>query len=183
MDRTLTAFARGSLVSSRFLVGYKEPYLLGRRLELYVTGFREEEDREGYDYVRGGMLLQTLFRFRGGRTLITRYTYQKTDTFNVEVPQDEVDRQFQDATISGPSVATSRSTTDATDCALRDQASRVRRAARLSEIPPGPGWSMSSRSPSMLALQAMSLLPQPRRTRSAPARSSVTTTWSTASSE
>jgi outer membrane protein insertion porin family len=112
MDRTLTAFARGSLVSSRFLIGYKEPYLLGRRLELYVTGFREEEDREGYDYVRGGMLLQTLFRFRGGRTLITRYTYQKTDTFNVEVPQDEVDRQFQDATISGPSVSVIQDTRD-----------------------------------------------------------------------
>jgi outer membrane protein insertion porin family len=112
MDRTLTAFARGSVVSSRFLVGYKEPYLLGRRLELYVTGFREEEDREGYDYVRGGMLLQTLFRIRGGRTLITRYSYQKTDTFNVEVPQDEVDRQFQDATISGPSVSVVQDTRD-----------------------------------------------------------------------
>ena len=39
------------------------------------------EDRESYDYVRGGGLLQTLFKIRGGRTLITRYTYQTTDTF------------------------------------------------------------------------------------------------------
>ncbi|HET7292564.1 MAG TPA: BamA/TamA family outer membrane protein [Vicinamibacteria bacterium] len=112
MDRTLTAFARGSLTSSRFLVSYKEPYLLGRRLELYVTGFREEEDREGFDYVKGGGLVQTLFRIRGGRTLITRYAYQKTDTFNVEVPQDEVDRQFQDATISGPSFSVVQDTRD-----------------------------------------------------------------------
>ncbi len=112
LDRTLTAFARGSFNSSRFLLSYKEPYLLGRRLELYATGFREEEDRDSFDYVKGGGLLQTLFRIRGGRTLITRYTYQKTDTFNVEVPLSEVDRQFQDATLSGPSFSVFQDTRD-----------------------------------------------------------------------
>jgi len=112
LDRTLTAFARGSFNSSRFLVSYKEPYLLGRRLEVFLTGFREEEDRESYDYVRGGSFLQSAFRTRGSRTLIARYTYQKTDTFNVEVPLDEVDRQFQDATISGPSFSVVQDTRD-----------------------------------------------------------------------
>ncbi len=112
LDRTLTAFARGSTKSSRVLVSYKEPYLLGRRLELFLTGFREEEDRESYDYVRGGGFVQTAFRVRGGRTLIARYSYQKTDTFNVEVPQDEVDRRFQDATISGPSFSVVQDTRD-----------------------------------------------------------------------
>jgi len=112
LDRTLTAFARGSFNSSRFLVSYREPYLLGRRLEVFLTGFREEEDRESYDYVRGGSFLQSAFRTRGSRTLIARYTYQKTDTFNVEVPLDEVDRQFQDATISGPSFSVVQDTRD-----------------------------------------------------------------------
>jgi len=103
MDRSLTAFARGSFVSSRFLATYREPYLLGRRLELFVTGFREEEDRESFDYVRGGGLVQTLFVLKPGRTLIARATHQRTDTFNVAVPEAAVDRQFRDATISGPS--------------------------------------------------------------------------------
>ncbi len=103
MDRSLTAFARGSFVSSRFLLTFREPRLLGRKLELFVTGFREEEDREGFDYVRGGGLVQTLINLKPGRTLIVRATYQKTDTFNVSVPEDVVDRQFHDATISGPS--------------------------------------------------------------------------------
>jgi outer membrane protein assembly factor BamA len=103
MDRSLTAFARGSFVSNRFLLSYREPYLLGRRLELFVTGFREEEDREGFDYVRGGALVQSLFDLKHGRKLIGRLVFQTTDTFNVTVPQSEVDRQFQDATISGPS--------------------------------------------------------------------------------
>ncbi len=103
MDRSITAFARGSFVSSRVLLTYREPYLLGRKFELFVTGFREEEDREGFDYVRGGGLLQTLISLKPGRTLIARATYQKTDTFNVTVPESIVDRQFRDATISGPS--------------------------------------------------------------------------------
>jgi outer membrane protein assembly complex protein YaeT len=103
MDRSLTAFARGSFVSSRLLLTYREPYLLGRKLELFVTGFREEEDREGFDYVRGGGLVQTLFTLKPGRTLIARASHQRTDTFNVSVPEDDVDRQFRDATISGPS--------------------------------------------------------------------------------
>jgi len=112
MDRSLTAFARGSFVSNRFLLSYREPYLLGRRLELYVTGFREEEDREGFDYVRGGGLLQSLFDLRTGLKLIGRLVYQTTDTFNVSVPQDEVDRQFQDATIAGPSFSVIRDSRD-----------------------------------------------------------------------
>jgi outer membrane protein assembly complex protein YaeT len=103
LDRSLTAFARGSFVSSRFQFTYREPYLLSRKLELYLTGFREEEDREAFDYIRGGFIAQSLFTLKTGRTLITRVTYQKTDTFNVTVPEDEVDRQFRDATISGPS--------------------------------------------------------------------------------
>lgn len=103
MDRSLTAFARGSFVSNRFLLSYREPYLLGRRLELFVTGFREEEDREGFDYIRGGALVQSLFNLKSGRKLIARLMYQTTDTFNVTVPEDEVDRQFNDATIAGPS--------------------------------------------------------------------------------
>ena len=61
---------------------------------------------------RPGGFVQTAFRVRGGRTLIARYAFQKTDTFNVTVPQDEVDRQFQDATISGPSFSVVQDTRD-----------------------------------------------------------------------
>lgn len=105
MDRTLSAFLRASFRATRVFVSYKEPYLLGRRHELFVTGFREEEARPGFDYIRGGGLLQTGFALSTERSLVLRYSYEKTDTFNVTVPEDEVDRQFQQATFSGPSTS------------------------------------------------------------------------------
>jgi outer membrane protein assembly factor BamA len=112
MDRTLSAFARASFRANRVLATYREPWLLGKRFELFLTGFREEEDREGFDFIRGGVLLQTAFRLAPTRTLITRYAYKKTHTFNVTVPLSEVDRQFQDATFSGPSATLLEDTRD-----------------------------------------------------------------------
>ena len=103
MDRSLSAFLRASSRATRVFLSYREPYLFGRRHELFVTGFREEESRPGFDYTRGGGLLQTGFVLSPERSLVLRYSYEKTDTFNVTVPEDEVDREFQQATFSGPS--------------------------------------------------------------------------------
>jgi hypothetical protein len=77
------------------LATFREPRLFGRKLELFVTGFREEENREGFDFVRGGGLLQSALRLGDSRSLIVRYSYKKTDTFHVSVPLSDVDRQFQ----------------------------------------------------------------------------------------
>jgi outer membrane protein insertion porin family len=105
MDRTLSAFLRASFRTTRMFLSYREPYLFGRRHELFVTAFREEEARPGFDFTRGGGLLQTGFALSRRTTLILRYSYEKTDTFNVTVPESEVDREFQDATFSGPSAS------------------------------------------------------------------------------
>jgi outer membrane protein insertion porin family len=102
MDRSLTTFVRASFRGSRALLNYREPYLFGRRQELFATAFREEEDREGFDFLRYGGALQALRPLRPGLSAILRYTYQQTEVFNLEVPLDEVDRQFQDSTFSGP---------------------------------------------------------------------------------
>ena len=59
MDRSLSTFARVSFRGSRFLATYREPYLFGRRQELFVTAFREEEDRDSFDFVRYGGLVQS----------------------------------------------------------------------------------------------------------------------------
>lgn len=115
--RSVTAFARGSAKGSRFLLTYREPYLFGRRQELLATGFREEDDRDNFDYVRYGGLLQTAVRLSPPEqelrtSLILRYVFQETETFNVEVPCDEVDRQYCSATTSGPSAAILNDTRD-----------------------------------------------------------------------
>jgi outer membrane protein insertion porin family len=105
LDRTLTAYARGSFRGSRFLLGYREPYLFGRKRGLYLAGFREEEDRTGFNFKRTGALAQTVTRLGEHTSLSVRYTFQDTQVFGLEIPLDEVDRQFRTYTLSGPSVS------------------------------------------------------------------------------
>jgi outer membrane protein insertion porin family len=105
LDRSLTAFVRASVRGSRALLNYREPYLFGHKQELFATAFREEDDREGFDFVRYGGALQVQRPLHTGLSAIGRYTYQQTRTFNIEVPLDEVDRQFQASTFSGPALS------------------------------------------------------------------------------
>jgi outer membrane protein insertion porin family len=112
MDRSLFVFARGSFRGNRLLTTFREPYLFGRKLELFVTGFREEEERDGFSFIRYGGLLQTALRAGEHRGLILRFGYEKTHLFDVTVPTDEIDRQFQNSTSSGPSASYIEDTRD-----------------------------------------------------------------------
>jgi outer membrane protein insertion porin family len=112
LDRSITAFARISFRGSRLETTFREPYLFARRHELFVTAFREEEDRDGFDFVRYGGLLQTGRTLSPTWSLILRYAYQETSVFNIEVPLDEVDRQFRSTTFSGPSASVVNDTRD-----------------------------------------------------------------------
>lgn len=103
LDRTLTAYARGSFRGSRFVLGYREPYLFGRKRDLYLAGFREEEARTGFGFNRTGVLAQTVTRLGDHTSLSVRYTFQATRAFDLQIPLDEVDRQFRTYTLSGPS--------------------------------------------------------------------------------
>jgi outer membrane protein insertion porin family len=111
LDRSLSAFARASFKGSRFVLIFREPYLFGRRRELFVTAFREEEDRDTFDFVRAGALVQTARLHASGVALILRYSFQLTDTFNVVDPED-VGREFASATFSGPSASVVYDTRD-----------------------------------------------------------------------
>lgn len=103
MDRSLSSFARVSFRGSRLVASYREPRLLSRKQELFVTGFREEQDRDAFDFVRAGGQLQAARTLSRRLTLIARLTYQHTDVFNVTVPLDVIDRQFRSSTFAGPS--------------------------------------------------------------------------------
>jgi outer membrane protein insertion porin family len=112
LDRSITTFARISFRGSRLETTFREPYLFGRHEELFVTGFREEEDRDSFDFVRYGGLLQTARTLSPVWSLIVRYAYQETSIFNIVVPLDEVDRQFRSTTFSGPSASVVNDTRD-----------------------------------------------------------------------
>lgn len=112
LDRTLTLFGRASFKGSRALATFREPYLFGRRQDFFVTAFREGEDRLSFDFTRVGGLIQTALALRARTSLILRFQYQKTDLFNVDVPLDEIDRQFRSSTTAGPSAALIHDTRD-----------------------------------------------------------------------
>jgi outer membrane protein insertion porin family len=101
MDRSLSAFARVSFKGSRFLASYREPFLFGRRQEMFVTAFREEEDRPFFDYERYGGFVQGARRLSPAWNALVRYTYQRTDSFNIVNP-GQVGREFAFSTFSGP---------------------------------------------------------------------------------
>ena len=111
MDRSLSAFARVSFKGSRFLASYREPFLFGRRQEMFLTAFREEEDRPFFDYERYGGFVQAARRLRPTWNGLLRYTYQRTDSFNIVNP-GQVGREFAFSTFSGPAGSVVNDTRD-----------------------------------------------------------------------
>ena len=104
LDRTLTVFGRYGTRGNRAFVSYREPWLLGRSQELFLTGFREEENRESFSFIRFGGVVQTARSLAERTSLILRWSHQNTELFRVEVPLDEIERQYQSSITFGPSV-------------------------------------------------------------------------------
>jgi outer membrane protein insertion porin family len=111
MDRTLSTFARLSFRGSRFLTTFREPYFLGRRQEMFASGFREEGERPFFDFVRYGGLLQTARALSPRWSLIVRYGYQRVHVFNVINP-GQVSREFGNYAVAGPSSSVVNDTRD-----------------------------------------------------------------------
>jgi outer membrane protein assembly factor BamA len=102
LGRTASVFARASFRGSRVLLNVREPWLFGKDLDSFLTAFWEEEDRTSFDYNRKGGVAQVGQHLDAHTTLIYRYLYQDTKVFNIEVPDEEIDRQFRTYTVSGP---------------------------------------------------------------------------------
>ena len=105
LGRTASVFARGSFRGSRLLANLREPWLFGRKLDSFETVFWEEERRTSFDYNRKGAILQTGRSLDARTSLILRYLYQDTNVYNIEVPIEELDRQYRTYAVSGPSAS------------------------------------------------------------------------------
>lgn len=105
LGRTASLFARASFRGSRLLANLREPWLFGKKLDSFATGFWEEERRTSFDYSRKGAALQAGRSLDPRTTLILRYLYQDTDVYDVEVPIEELDRQYRTYAVSGPSAS------------------------------------------------------------------------------
>ena len=105
LGRTASAFARASTRASRALLNLREPWLFGRKLDSFLTAFWEEEDRPSFDYNRKGGIIQAGRSLDPRTSLILRYFYQDTNVYNIDVPIDEIDRQYRTYAVSGPSAS------------------------------------------------------------------------------
>ncbi|HXY41545.1 MAG TPA: BamA/TamA family outer membrane protein [Vicinamibacteria bacterium] len=101
--RSASVFARGSFRGSRLVLTLREPWLLGRKLDSFVTGFWEEQALNGFDYNRKGLTLQVGKTASPHTSFILRYLLQDTRVFNVALPLEEIDRQYRTYSVSGPS--------------------------------------------------------------------------------
>jgi outer membrane protein insertion porin family len=77
-----------------------------------VTLFREEEERQTFNFERVGTSLQTTHQLKPRLSLILRYVFSRTRSSDVRVPLDEVDRQYRNARSSGPSLSLVSDTRD-----------------------------------------------------------------------
>jgi outer membrane protein insertion porin family len=112
MDRRLSAFARASFRGFRLLGSFREPYFLGRKQELFATAYREDEDREAFDFIRQGVTLQTARTLSKNWSLIVRETYEETRTFNTTEDCLTFGRAYCPGTISGPAASVVHDTRD-----------------------------------------------------------------------
>jgi outer membrane protein insertion porin family len=105
LGRSGSIFARASFRGSRLLANYREPWLFGKRLDSFLTGFWEEEARTSFDYSRGGGTLLVGRSVDPRTSVILRYLLQDTHVYDQRVPIDEIDRQYRTYTVSGPSAS------------------------------------------------------------------------------
>jgi outer membrane protein insertion porin family len=112
LDRTLSAYARASFLGNRFLLSYREPHFLAYKQDLFLTGYREQENRTSFSYTRFGGQAQTARTLTRRLNLILRLSFQQTRVYNVQVPIEVIDRQFRSYTASGPSASILNDTRD-----------------------------------------------------------------------
>ena len=106
MDRALTAFVRASFQGSRFLLSYREPWFLGHRTNVFVTAFREEEDRVSFDYIRFGGVVQAARPIEKHHlNLIGRWGTPRRASTTSRCPSRRSTASSATYTLSGPSAS------------------------------------------------------------------------------
>jgi len=112
MDRSASLFGRASFRSNRLIFTYEQPDTFGLKLPSFVSAYREEEDRDSFDFIRLGAGIQILKRLSTTQTLFFRYNFEKTKIFALEVDPEELDREFRNILLSTVSVSAIRDTRD-----------------------------------------------------------------------
>ena len=107
LNRTVSVFTRASVHGGRFITTYRQPEFFGRDLPVFVSAFLEEDQRTGFSYNRGGIGMQLSKRMNENQTLLFRYRYDRTKTFDwaEDIDIQDIDRRFRKVRISALSLA------------------------------------------------------------------------------
>lgn len=100
LNRTVSFFGRASIRGSRFVATYRQPDLFGYDLPTFFSAIYEEQDRTSFDFRQRGVGFQISKRLSPKQTMFFRYNLNKTDVFNVEIPPEDLPREFRNIDLS-----------------------------------------------------------------------------------
>ncbi len=85
-----------SIRERRVVTTWQQPYFFGVPLSTYLNAWWEQEERKSFRYERAGVSLSGIRTFRGKEywTLIPTLRYARTQILELEVEENEIDRQF-----------------------------------------------------------------------------------------
>ncbi len=110
-NHSASLFARVSLKGNRVVATYRGAGGPDGGGPIFVTAFREAQDRESLDFIRSGVALQVTRRLFG-REVFLRYDFTTSELFDVRIAPNQIDRNYADnlwlSTISASIVTDTR---------------------------------------------------------------------------
>ena len=95
MGHTLSLFGRFSLKGTRMVATYRGAESVEGEVPIFVSAFRESQDRESLDFIRSGIGVQVTRRVFG-RNLFLRYDLTTSELFDLKINPIQIDRNFAD---------------------------------------------------------------------------------------
>ena len=95
MGHTLSLFGRFSLKGTRMVATYRGAESVEGEVPIFVSAFRESQDRESLDFIRSGIGVQVTRRVLG-RSLFLRYDLTTSELFDLKINPNQIDRNFAD---------------------------------------------------------------------------------------
>ena len=95
MGHTLSLFGRFSLKGTRVVATYRGAESVDGEVPVFVSAFRESQDRESLDFIRSGVGVQVTRRFFG-RDVFLRYDLTTSELFDLKINPNQIDRNFAD---------------------------------------------------------------------------------------
>ncbi len=94
-NHTLSLFARLSLKGNRIVATYRGAENVAGNVPVFISAFREAQDRESLDFVRTGVGVQFTRRVLG-RDLFFRYDFTTSELSDLKIHPNQIDRSFAD---------------------------------------------------------------------------------------